>query len=56
MALADMGKPNCALVMVVFQLGKVTWLSALVALKLKSKELKAPLGLKERCMEAFSEN
>jgi len=36
MALAAFGNPNWALVTVVFQLGKVTWLSALVASNRKS--------------------
>jgi len=36
MAFAGFGSPNWALVTVVFQLGKVTWLSTLVASNRKS--------------------
>ena len=36
MAFAGFGNPNWALVIVVFQLGKVTWLTAFVASNRKS--------------------
>ena len=50
MGLAVMGNPNCAPFTVVFQLGYVTWLSALVASNRKSARSK------ERPIEAFRAN
>ena len=53
--LAVTGRPNCALVTMVFQLGKVTWFSALVASSRRSALIRS-LRRKVRASEAFSEN
>ena len=53
MALAEVGSPNCALVTAVFQLGNVTWLSALVRSTRKSR-FNRSLIWKIRPREAFN--
>src|SRR6516165_4776857 len=55
MALAEVGSPNCALVTAVFQLGNVTWLSALVRSTRKSR-FNRSLIWKIRPREAFNSN
>src|ERR1700693_821306 len=55
MALAGFGNPNCELLKVVFQLGKVTWLSALVASTRNSRPNRS-VTWKTRPRDAFRLN
>ena len=55
MLLAEVGKPNCALVTVVFQLVKTTWFSAL-AESIRRSRLNRSFRRKVRPMEAFKVN
>ena len=55
MALAVGGRPNCALPNVVFQLGKVTWLSGLVE-SIRRSPLNRSVNRKVRPSEAFKVN
>ena len=55
MALAAVGNPNCALLIVVFQLVNVTWLRTLVESIRKSRLKRRPTR-NVRAIEAFSVN